>query len=135
MLASELSILALFGLLVTVTLVIQVLLALPQLGLPYLAGPRDAGKALEGVAARALRCLENSVVAMALFGPAVLIHAVQDSSTSTTLLLAQIFLLARVVYVPIYLLGIPWVRTLVWLVGIGATLLLFVLALLPTGQV
>ncbi len=127
--SSELSILALYGLLVIVTIVIQVTLALPQLGLPYLASPRDEGRKTHGVAARALRCLDNSVVAMALFAPAVLILHARGISTGGTLLAAQIFLLARAAYVVIYLAGIPWLRTGIWGVGLVATLYLYFVAL------
>ncbi len=127
--SSELSILALYGLLVIITIVIQVLLAIPQVGLPYLATPRDEGRELTGTAGRALRCLDNSVVAMALFAPAILILDAKTGFTSTTLLMAQIFLLARVAYLVVYLAGIPWVRTGIWAVGLLATAYLYLLAL------
>ncbi|MDF0602301.1 MAPEG family protein [Psychromarinibacter sp. C21-152] len=126
---SELTVLALYGLLVLVTLLIQVLLALPNVGLSYLASPRDDGNRLSGVAGRAQRCLENSVTAMALFAPAVLILAAQDGFTANSLLAAQAFLIARLVYVPVYLAGIPWLRTLIWLVGFLATAWLYLMAL------
>lgn len=127
--SSELSILGLYGLLVMLTLLIQVLLALPQLGLPYLASPRDEGRQTHGAAARAERCLTNSVVAMALFAPAVLILAAKGGFSESSLLAAQAFLVARVLYVPIYLAGIPWLRTLVWLVGFLATAWLYLMGL------
>jgi uncharacterized MAPEG superfamily protein len=127
--SSELSILALYGLLVIITIVIQVLLAIPQVGLPYLATPRDEGRELTGTAGRALRCLDNSVVAMALFAPAILILDAKTGFNSTTLLMAQIFLLARVAYLVVYLAGIPWVRTGIWAVGLLATAYLYLLAL------
>jgi uncharacterized MAPEG superfamily protein len=127
--SSELSILALYGLLVIVVIVIQVLLAIPQVGLPYLATPRDEKRELEGTAGRSLRCLNNSVVAMALFAPAILILAVQGAFSSSTLLAAQIFLVARALYVVLYLTGIPWLRTGIWTVGLLATLYLYFLAL------
>lgn len=127
--SSELDILVLYGLLVIVTIVIQVSLAVPQLGLPYLASPRDEGRKLHGTAARALRCLDNSVVAMALFAPAVLVLEAQVASTTASVLAAQIFLIARVAYLIIYLMGIPWLRTGIWAVGILATLYLYIIAL------
>ncbi len=127
--SSELSILALYGLLIAVTIVIQVVLALPQLGLSYLATPRDEGRKVHGTAARALRCLDNSVVAMALFAPAVLILQARGISTGGTLLAAQVFLIARAAYLVIYLAGIPWLRTGVWAAGLLATLYLYFLAL------
>ena len=83
---SELSILALFGLLIVVTILLQVLLALPKVGLPYLATPRDEDRDLGVVCGRALRALNNSVTAMALFAPAILILALTDGFSATTLL-------------------------------------------------
>ena len=126
---SELSILALFGLLIVVTILLQVLLALPKVGLPYLATPRDEDRDLGVVCGRALRALNNSVTAMALFAPAILILALTDGFSGTTLLMAQVFLIARVAYLVVYLAGIPWLRTIVWLAGFIATAYLYVLAL------
>jgi len=100
--STELSILALYGFLIIVTIVIQVVLALPQLGLGDLATPRDEGRQVHSTAARAQRCLDNSVVAMALFAPAILILQAKGISTSATLLAAQIFLIARAAYLVIY---------------------------------
>ncbi len=126
---SELSILVLYGLLVIITIGIQVLLALPQVGLPYLASSRDEGRVLTGAAGRAERALGNSVVAMALFAPAVLIVQALQINSASTLLAAQIFLIARLIYLPVYLAGIPWLRTAVWAVGLLATAWLYILAL------
>ncbi|MDD9920923.1 MAG: MAPEG family protein [Boseongicola sp.] len=127
--SSEIDVLVLYGLLTVVVLLIQVLLAIPQVGLAYLATPRDERRTLEGVAGRSLRCLENSIVAMALFAPAVLVLNAQGVSTTSSLWAAQLFLFARVAYVPIYLMGIPWLRTGVWLVGFLATAYLYFVAL------
>jgi len=126
---SELSILVLYGLLVIITIGIQVLLALPQVGLPYLASSRDEGRVLTGAAGRAERALGNSVVAMALFAPAVLIVQALQINSASTLLAAQVFLIARLIYLPVYLAGIPWLRTAVWAVGLLATAWLYILAL------
>lgn len=127
--SSELSILALYGIVLIVILFVQVTLALPQLGLGYLAAARDEGRQTHGMAARAERCLTNSVVAMVLFAPAVLILAVRDGFTANTLLAAQAFLIARILYAPVYWFGIPWLRTAIWMVGLLATLYLFWVAL------
>lgn len=127
--SSELSILALYGLVVIVILLVQVLLALPQLGLPYLASARDDGRDVSGMAARAKRSLDNSIFAMALFAPAVLILAQKDAFTANSLLACQAFLIARILYAPIYWFGIPWLRTLAWTVGFAATALLYLMAL------
>ena len=128
---SELSILALFGLLIVLTILLNVLTAMGQVGLMTLGGSRDDMPVLTGVAGRISRTLDNSVVAMALFAPAILILSAKDAFTGSTLLAAQIFLLARVAFVPIYALAIPvpFLRTIVWMVGFACTIWLYLLAL------
>jgi len=127
--SSELSILALFGLVVIATILIQVLLAVPQVGLPYLSSARDDARPLSGMAGRAARTVENSIAAIALFAPAVLLLHATGGFTPTTLLAAQAFLLARLAFVPVYLVGIPYLRTAVWMVGFLATAFLYLQAL------
>ena len=127
--SSELSILALFGLVVVVTILLQVLLAVPQVGLPYLSSARDDPRPLTGMAGRAVRTVENSAVAMVLFAPAVLLLHAAGGFTSTTLLAAQVFLLARIAFVAVYLLGIPYLRTAVWMLGFLATAFLYLQSL------
>lgn len=127
--SGELGILALYGLLVLIILVVQVLTAWAQVGLPMLARPRDDMPRLTGMAGRMERCLSNSVVAMALFAPAVLILALREATGGGTLLAAQLFLLARAAYAVIYPAGIPWLRTGVWALCFLATLYLYIAAL------
>ena len=129
MLTSELSILALYGLVVAITLVLQATGALLQLDMGYLLSSRDEGRTVTGMAARTERALANSVTAMALFAPAILILAVKDSFTAGTLTAAQVFLAARVVYLPAYAFGITGLRTLAWSAGFFATIVLYFLAL------
>lgn len=126
--SSELSILALYGLVVIVTILLQVLAAAGQVGLVPLAGNR-AGLTLDGAAGRLDRTQHNSVIALALFAPAVLILQAKGGFTPTTLLAAQVFLVARIAYVVVYAAGIPWVRTLVWLAAFLANLFLYFAAL------
>jgi len=127
--SSELSILALFGLVVIATILIQVVLAVPQVGLPYLSSARDDARPLTGMAGRAVRTVENSIAAIALFAPAILVLHATNGFNGTTLMAAQIFLLARLAFVPVYLVGIPYLRTVVWLAGFLATAFLYLQAL------
>lgn len=109
--------LALYGLVVMATIIANVLTAMRQVGLATLSYPRDDMPPLTGVAGRVDRALANSVVAMALFAPAaVAIHAT-GRETALTLLAAQIFLGARIVYVLVYAAGTPFLRTGVWVVA------------------
>ena len=127
--SSELTILGLYGLLTIVVILVEVLLAIPQYGLGYLATPRDENRPQAGLAGRATRTVLNCTIGMALFAPAVLLLAIQDKFTATTLMLAQVFLAARVLYVIVYIAGIPWIRTLAFVASLLATGLLYLLAL------
>ncbi|MEM6637162.1 MAG: MAPEG family protein [Pseudomonadota bacterium] len=129
MLTSELSILAIYGLFVAITLVLQASGAFFQLDMGYLLSSRDETRTVTGMAARTERALANSVTTMALFAPAILILAIKDGFSGHSLLAAQAFLAARVVYLPAYVFGIVGLRTLVWTVGFFATIALYVLAL------
>ena len=123
---TELGILGLYGLVVIITILIQILAAQAQVGLEVLVQPRDDMPKLTGIAGRLERAQLNSIVAMALFAPAVLILQAKGLTTSGTLLTAQVFLVARIAYVPVYVAGMPWVRTLIWLVGFVATAWLYI---------
>lgn len=127
--SNELSILALYGLLIVVIVLVQVTAAMGQVGLGMLATPRDDMPELTGVAGRLQRALRNSIVAMALFAPAILILNAQSGFTATTLLCAQVFLIARILYVLVYAAGTPWLRTGIWTVGFLASAYLLLLAL------
>lgn len=127
--SSELSILALYGLLVIVVIVLQVLAAMGQVGLQALVGPHDNMPKYTGTAGRLDRAQLNSVVAMALFAPAILLLHAASGFTANTLLAAQVFLIARVLYVIVYAMGTPWLRTLIWACGFLATAYLYLMAL------
>ncbi|MFQ6551469.1 MAPEG family protein [Aestuariibius insulae] len=123
------TILALYGLLVAITLVLQATGYMQKLGMGYLLSSRDEHRTVEGMAARLDRALNNSVVGMALFGPAVLLLIILDRETNQALLAAQVFLAARVVYLPAYVFGIVGLRTFAWSAGFVATVILYLLAL------
>lgn len=125
----ELTILALYGIVVMITLALQATGALTQLGMGYLLSARDEQHSLTGMTARIDRALANSITAMALFAPAVLILHVRGTSSPESLMAAQGFLAARVVYVPLYAFGVTGLRTAVWMVGFLATLFLYAMAL------
>ncbi len=126
---TETTILALYGLLVVVTLVLQATGAFTQLGMGYLLGSRDEDRTVTGMSARLDRALGNSVTAMALFAPVILIHTTQGSTSNQTLLLSQAFLIGRIVYLPAYVFGLIGIRTLAWALGFIATAILYFLAL------
>lgn len=68
---------------------------------------------------RVERTVRNHLEAMALFVPLVLIIAVESLSSPITQKGAVLFVAARAVFALLYALGIPYIRTIVWVVGIA----------------
>ncbi|MGB0658666.1 MAG: MAPEG family protein [Mangrovicoccus sp.] len=126
---SSLDSLALYGLLVVITLILQAIGALQQLGIGYLLSSRDEHRSLEGMTARLDRALNNSITAMALFAPAVLLIHTQNITTPYVDTVALVFLIARLVYLPCYVFDIQGLRSGAWGVGFFATLALYTVAL------
>lgn len=126
---TELSVLTLYGLLVVLTIVAQSTATTLQFGLPYAASARDEGRSATGIAARLVRTVDNSIHAMALFAPAVLVVHLGGKSSEATVLASQVFLVARLLYVIVYPAGVPYLRTLVWVAGFAATAFLYAQAL------
>jgi len=109
---------------------VQMLLAVTgatlQVGLPMLAGNRDAVPAFGGWVGRAQRAHHNMLESLVLFAALVLIAVVTNKTNSATLLGAQLFFWARLVYAFVYIAGIPWLRTAVWTVSVIGLILIFV---------
>ena len=88
-------------------------------------GPRDDVSTPAPAAARAKRAVGNMYENLPLFIGLVLTAHVGGRMTDTALLGARLWLIARVVYWPVYISGVPVVRTLVWavsIVGLGMIL-------------
>jgi uncharacterized MAPEG superfamily protein len=95
LLHSEPHLLALYALIVAITMVVQVGAAALTVGLPYLSSARDAQKPLGTVPERLRRTVDNSVVALALVAPAVLLVETGGVGIPQTVLAMQVFVLAR----------------------------------------
>ena len=87
-------------------------------GLNKLAGNRDDLPVFVGFAGRARRAHLNMLENMVLFSALVLIAVVANKTNATTAMGALIFFWARLVYAVIYLIGVPWLRTLAWAVSV-----------------
>jgi uncharacterized MAPEG superfamily protein len=125
----ELTVLALAGLLQVAQYVVFSISANLQVGLDYSTSPRDQNRPLTGAPGRLERALNNHFEALILFTPAVVVVTLADKSSALTAACAWTYLAARVLYVPAYVFGwVPW-RSLIWAVGILATLVIIVLAL------
>ena len=101
---------------------VQVLIAAASanqvVGLGTLAGNREGLAELPGFAGRARRAHLNMIENMVLFTALVLVAAVAGKANAMTAMGALIFFWARLIYAVIYLLGLPWLRTLAWAVSV-----------------
>lgn len=96
-----------------------------QVGLPALAGNREGLALATGWAGRAQRAHHNMLENLVLFAALALIVVISDKANAMTLLGAQLFFWARLVYALVYLAGIPWLRTGVWFVSVIGLALIF----------
>lgn len=103
--------------------IVQVLLAssgaMTQIALPVLAGNREAPVEGRGWVGRAQRAHRNLLESLVLFAALVLVAHVSGLANATTALGAAIFFYARLAFLLVYLVGIPWLRTAVWCVSIA----------------
>ena len=99
-------------------------LSTQQRGLGWNASNRDGEpKPLTGAAARAARANFNFLETFPFFAAAVLIVVLTHTNSPRTALGAELYFWARLVYLPVYIVGIPYLRTLVWAVGFGGLLM------------
>lgn len=108
---------------------VQVVLAVSgatlQLGLPTLAGNRQDLPEPNGWVGRLQRAHRNMIENLVLFAVLVLVAVVSSKTNATTLMGAQLFFWARLVYVFVYGAGIPWLRTGVWTVSVVGMAMIF----------
>jgi uncharacterized MAPEG superfamily protein len=88
-------------------------------------GPRDHMRPLTVIGQRAARALANMHEALPVFLGLALLNLIVAPQASLALTGAWVFLIARILYVPLYLGGVPAVRTLAWVASwVGLILML-----------
>jgi len=109
-----------FSVLTLVYISVQGLIVDFGIGIRWGTGARDlphAPHVLEGRATRALRnLLETAPVFIAL----ALVIELSVRSSVMTQYAVVVYLTARVLYLPLYLAGVPWLRSLTWNIATGA---------------
>ena len=77
-------------------------------------GPRDHVPPLTVVGGRAERALANLQEALPVFLALALMNMIVGTAATMALTGGWVFFVARVLYVPAYLSGVPVIRTLIW---------------------
>lgn len=127
---SELTLLGWSVVLLLVHVALQGGLVLPKRGVRWNAGPRDEGQPPLGrYAGRAQRALDNYKETYPAFVALVLALAVTGRTGGIGELGATLWFAARAVYLPLYLLGVPWARSAAY-AGSLAGLLMMLMVLL-----
>jgi uncharacterized MAPEG superfamily protein len=123
----EILVLALGVGLLFVHISLQAILATRELGTKWNASPRDKHLEVKGViAGRAERALKNYLETFAALVALSLALAVLGKTGGLGATGAWVWLAARIVYIPLYLMGIPYIRSAVWTVSAIGLFLMFV---------
>jgi uncharacterized MAPEG superfamily protein len=89
-----------------------------QWGTSGLAGNRDDLPSLTGWPGRADRAHRNMVENVVLFAAIVLVAHVAGAGNAMTALGSQIFLACRVAHAILYIIGVPYLRSVAWTGGV-----------------
>ena len=130
-LTPELTVLAWSVVLFFAHMAIQASTALRDTGGAYNAGPRDEQKPVGVLAGRAQRTFNNFKESYPVFIALALGLAVTGRGGGLADTGAWLWFGARIVYIPLYLAGVPWLRSLVF--GVSAVGLVMMLVRLLGG--
>ena len=114
----ELTMLALAAVLGFVHLFLGAHFATQERGAAWNTGARDNTPPLKGkVAGRMERAFNNFRETFPIFAAAVLIITLLDRHNTRTIWGAQLYFWMRVIYLPLYAMGVPMLRTIIWLLS------------------
>ena len=98
-----------------------------ELGVKWNAGARDGEVPPPGkLAGRLIRAQANLFETLPIFAAAVIMAHIAGKDSALTALGAHLYFFGRLIYLPLYAFGIPYVRSLVWLVALAGLVLIIV---------
>ncbi|TQS71597.1 MAPEG family protein [Rhodobacteraceae bacterium] len=101
-----------------------------EIGPSYTLGPRDHAppRPPSKVTGRLQRALQNSFESLVMFAPAVMVVTLAGAEGGVTTISGWVFVVARLLYIPAYAMGLsPW-RSIIWAVGFFATVAMILAA-------
>lgn len=121
----ELKMLAWAGLLGIAQILLAAAAITRERGTRWNASARDGAEPEPGVlAGRLRRAQANFLETFPIFAAAAIAVVLAGRADATTALAAQLYFWARLVYVPLYAAGVPYVRSLAWVVSLAGVLML-----------
>ncbi len=110
--------------LVLIQMVFQSIAGMIENGFMGAAGSRDDEVLTTGLGGRFERAYYNMLETFPVFAALVLVVHVTESWDTTSTLAVQLYFWARVAYIPLYVIGIPFLRTIAWAVSMVGILML-----------
>jgi uncharacterized MAPEG superfamily protein len=108
-----------------IEVVVAVLLATGQVGLGMLAGNREGLDELTSFAGRAKRAHWNMLESLPLFIALVLVAQIAGKANGATHAGCVLFFWGRLAHFVIYVIGVPWLRTIAWVVSVIGLIMIF----------
>jgi len=98
-----------------------------ELGVKWNAGPRDAESPPPGkIAGRLMRAQANLFETLPIFAAAVIMAHIAGKDSALTALGAHLYFFGRLIYLPLYAFGVPYIRSLVWLAAAAGLVMVLV---------
>ena len=126
-LPAEIVMLGLGAVLLLLQMFLQSVSSAIELGGGYKAGPRDDSRVVRSViAGRADRAFRNLLETFPIFAALALALVITGRNGGLGALGAQAWIVMRILYVPLYLIQIPFARSVVWFASIFALVAMLV---------
>ena len=130
---TEFTLLAWTLVLALVQILLPAMLRTGETGVSYNAGARDEeGPPVGKITGRLQRAQRNLFETLPVIAAGLIVAHIAGRNGALTWWGAMLYFWARIVYLPLYALGVPYVRSLVWLVSLLGTILVLVAILMPS---
>jgi uncharacterized MAPEG superfamily protein len=130
---TELTLLAWTLVLALVQILLPAMMRTGETGVSYNASARDdKGPPVGKITGRLQRAQRNLFETLPVIAASLIIAHIAGRNGALTWWGAMLYFWARIVYLPLYALGVPYVRSLVWLVSLLGTILVLVAILMPS---